>query len=183
MELLDIGNFGFQMMIASYLGHFGKHNLKRILKRGFIAASLMKVFWIMAICRAGIVDKINNTIMKEFNLEEAKAGKAVSTRNGRPARIICFDRKHNYYPIVALLTKSDGCEEYISYTIDGRFSDNSTKDSYDLMMVGEKKEGWINIYSNRTRSYIFDTKEKAIANIANMHSDKVVDTIKITWEE
>ena len=31
--------------------------------------------------------------MRKFNLEEAKAGKAVVTRTGRPVRILCFDAK------------------------------------------------------------------------------------------
>lgn len=31
--------------------------------------------------------------MKEFDLEKAKAGHPVCTRNGNKARIICFDRK------------------------------------------------------------------------------------------
>lgn len=41
--------------------------------------------------------------MKEFNLEEAKAGKLVCVDNGEKARIICFDA-HSEYPIIALIT-------------------------------------------------------------------------------
>lgn len=46
--------------------------------------------------------------LKEFNLEAAKAGKPVCTRDGRKARIICFDtiNKSNY-PIIALLEDKD----------------------------------------------------------------------------
>lgn len=40
--------------------------------------------------------------LKEFDLEAAKAGKPVCTRDGRKARIICFDAKCNK-PIVALI--------------------------------------------------------------------------------
>lgn len=46
--------------------------------------------------------------MKKFNLEEAKAGKPVITRDGSEARIICFDMKNDLYPIVALI--EDGLE-------------------------------------------------------------------------
>ena len=31
--------------------------------------------------------------MREFSMEEAKAGKAVCTRDGRRVRILCFDLK------------------------------------------------------------------------------------------
>lgn len=41
--------------------------------------------------------------MKPFNLEEAKAGKPVCTRDGYDARILCFDAKNPYYPVVALV--------------------------------------------------------------------------------
>lgn len=33
--------------------------------------------------------------MKPFDLELAKAGHPVQTRDGRPVRIICYDRKDN----------------------------------------------------------------------------------------
>lgn len=41
--------------------------------------------------------------MREFNLEEAKAGAEVCTREGRNARIICFDVKGDCFKIVALI--------------------------------------------------------------------------------
>ena len=40
--------------------------------------------------------------LKEFNLEAAKSGKPVCTRDGRKARIICFDAKGDK-PIIALV--------------------------------------------------------------------------------
>lgn len=43
--------------------------------------------------------------MKKFDLELAKQGHPVQTRNGRPVRIICWDRKSEY-PIVALIGTS-----------------------------------------------------------------------------
>lgn len=50
--------------------------------------------------------------MKPFNLELAKQGHPVITRNGKKARIICFDRKGE--PIVALIevdTKTYKCSD------------------------------------------------------------------------
>lgn len=48
---------------------------------------------------------INMQKMKPFDLEAAKAGKPVCTRDGRKARIICFDAKC-IKPIVALIQGS-----------------------------------------------------------------------------
>ena len=47
--------------------------------------------------------------LKPFDLEAAKAGKPVCTRDGRKVRIICFDRINgDYYKIVACVTAFDG---------------------------------------------------------------------------
>ena len=56
--------------------------------------------------------------MKPFDLEKAKAGEPIITRNGLPARIICFDRKASVYPIVALVG-GDVNEVVESFTIEG----------------------------------------------------------------
>ena len=128
--------------------------------------------------------------LKEFNLEAAKAGKPVCTRDGRKARIICFDtiNKGNY-PIIALL-EDKGYEAVFYYNKDGKCNVGTER---DLMMLPEKKEGWINIYNRNTISTskencyimtgvsVFKTKESAIS-----YKDKdkeYIDTIKIEWEE
>lgn len=49
-----------------------------------------------------IPEKVCASNLKPFDLEAAKAGKPVCTRDGRKARIICFDAKCNK-PIVALI--------------------------------------------------------------------------------
>ena len=124
------------------------------------------------------------------NLEEAKAGKPVCTRDGRKARIICFDFNGSYegieYPIIALVgsDKSEYGEELYYFTPKGCFR-KEYESELDLMMVGEKKEGWINIYkgdlSTYSSNYIYDTKEAA-ADGSN--TDKCyITTIKIEWEE
>lgn len=121
--------------------------------------------------------------MKEFNLEEAKAGKPVCTRDGRPARIICWDRKETMNPLVALI-EIGGIETAFSYTEKGELFKNNIN-SRDLMMASEKKEGWINL-GRRTNgeayagSRIFDTKEKA--HQYGIGTDCFA-TIKIEWEE
>ena len=128
--------------------------------------------------------------MKLFNLEEAKAGKPVCTRDGRKARIICFDRKFFYegqdYCIVALINESCYNEAIYSYTNDGLYTSGKINNS-DLMMCPEKKEGWVNIVKgNDGRSYmgrgIFQSKGDA-ENTIKAFSDNLIDTVKIQWEE
>lgn len=137
---------------------------------------------------------INMQKMKPFNLEAAKAGKPIYTRDGRKARILCYDLKGvEEYPIVAAIETHDYLAENISvYDRNGRF-DHDKENNNDLMILLEKKEGWINIYNRNTISTskencyimtgvsVFKTKESAIS-----YKDKdkeYIDTIKIEWEE
>lgn len=127
--------------------------------------------------------------LKEFNLEAAKAGKPVCTRDGRKARIICFDAKCNK-PIVALIYDCNK-ETVFQYLENGRFFVDQI-DKYDLMMLPQKKEGWINIYGEEKGRYcsnvIYSSKEEAL-NISKQslniskQSEEHITTIKIEWEE
>lgn len=127
--------------------------------------------------------------MKQFDLEKAKAGKPVCTRDGRKARIICFNIKDESYPIIAAIAVDDR-EIVNSYTIDGKDYDNgSTLSGRDLMMACEAKEGWINIYEKGAMSIegvagcsqnVYETKENALNNSCTIG---YIDTIKVMWEE
>lgn len=122
--------------------------------------------------------------LKPFDLEAAKAGKPVCTRDGRKARIICFDKKA-VRPIVVLVEGVNGTEVAISYRLDGRRGDNCLEASDDLMMLPEKKEGWINIYKGGKldADYLYPSKADAVENIFQPMEDNYIDTIKLTWEE
>lgn len=128
--------------------------------------------------------------MKPFNLKEAKAGKPVCTREGNPARIICFNAKGNY-PVIALVQYKDRDREYpLSYTNDGMFEANKQESLRDLMMGGNKRKGWINIYrkdsclsiTSRGSGYIYDTEKEARGSV-EIHNPDYLDTIEIEWEE
>ena len=126
--------------------------------------------------------------LKPFNLEAAKAGKPVCTRDGRKARIICFDRINgDYYKIVACVTAFDGdFEEVLFYGIDGYIVDSQNPKDDDLMMLPEKKDRWVNIYRNEKGEYwseqiLFSTKKDATDFVHN-HA-QYVTTVKIEWEE
>lgn len=125
--------------------------------------------------------------MKEFNLEEAKKGKPVCTRDGRKARIICFDFKRPEFPIVAAIEYNGYGEQLFTYKLDGRCSEDIDED--DLMMATTKHEGWINIYkthyfgSEKHRyegNIIYDTREEAEKVL---YRPSYITTTKIEWEE
>lgn len=78
----------------------------------------------------------------------------------------------------------DDKEILLMYYRDGKL--NVDKDSYaDLMMLPEKKEGWINIYRNEKGEYwsgqmLFSTKKDA----TDAHDyAQYVTTVKVCWEE
>ena len=58
--------------------------------------------------------------MKPFNLEEAKAGKPVCTRDGRKAKIICFNDNNPLVKIIALVTQPDGFDYHYLYLENGK---------------------------------------------------------------
>ena len=120
--------------------------------------------------------------LKPFDIQKAREGKPVCTRDGRKARIICFDRKFYHddgynYPIVAMVNDNDNDNELVhAYTQDGLLIGNKESE-LDLMMLPEKKEGWVNVYKER----IYSTKEEAIE--ATYDGVTYVDTVKVCWEE
>lgn len=133
-----------------------------------------------------ITKPIETKTMKPFNLAEAKAGKPVCTRVGREARIICFDQKHNFKPIIALL-KINSFEVVETFTLDGHATLNYQEHRNDLLMKSEVKTGWVNIYqigdSIFTKQEIIrDNKEDVRENIMHTHG-KHLTVGKITWEE
>lgn len=129
--------------------------------------------------------------LKPFDLEAAKAGKPVCTRDGRKARIICFDAKRkDGKNIMALIPSKEypGFEDLVAYPNNGNYHGGHENDG-DLMMLPEKKEGWVNIYNrNRPRTSsencyimtgvsVFETKEGAISYIDK--DKEYIDTVKI----
>lgn len=123
--------------------------------------------------------------LKPFDIQKAREGKPVCTRDGRKARIICFDRKFYHdgynYPIVAMVNDNDNDNELVhAYTQDGLLVGNM-EGELDLMMLPERKEGWVNVYKGGlldTKSY--PTKKEAFDKAS---PKDYVDTIKINWSE
>lgn len=76
--------------------------------------------------------------MKKFDLEAAKRGAKVCTRDGNPAKILCFNKEDDVYPIAALY-EYEGIERFISHTLDGRYH-YLHEDGNDLMMADDDYE-------------------------------------------
>lgn len=112
--------------------------------------------------------------LKPFDLQKAREGKPVCTRGGRKARIICFDAKLTKTSnIVTLVEKEDGEEMIIFHHDDGHCNIGM---DYDLMMLPEKKIGWINVYNR----WIYNSEEDAREGITD--DSDYVGTIKVEWE-
>ncbi len=71
--------------------------------------------------------------MREFDLAAAKAGAAVCTINGEPVRIICTNRAHDFYTVVALV-EVGGYEDMRSYTASGVYEISGRTRDDGLMM-------------------------------------------------
>ena len=132
-------------------------------------------------CNKGLIYKkvdepISNSRLKPFNLEAAKAGKPVCTRDGRKARIICFDFRdiEEICCLIAAVAHGEA-EKIYYYDSYGKYRGGDGS-KYDLMMLPENKEGWVNVYKHN----LYDTESEA----KRAHvKEGYIDTIKIEWEE
>lgn len=127
--------------------------------------------------------------MEQFSLTEylKNPTKPIVTRDGDIVRIVCTDRNHKEYPIVALVLIS-GIERMCGYTKDGMYL-SDRQSSRDLFFAPEsktKKVGWMNAckygddeHFSLVGGVIHPTREQALTG----RSDYVVDTIQIRWEE
>ena len=74
--------------------------------------------------------------------------KPVQTRDGRSARIICTDRNHHKYTIVALVTNSEEEEEETAwfFTKEGVYYGDGYESFNDLVNVPVRTSKWQNVY-------------------------------------
>ena len=123
--------------------------------------------------------------MKSFSLNEylKNPNRRIITRDGKDARIICTNKNHHKYSVVALIQKD--CAEIVQcYTTEGRYN-GGMQSAEDLFFAPEKKEGWINIYKTPDGvshpSKIYTSKE--VAEVSAKNRVYYITTIKIEWEE
>ena len=123
--------------------------------------------------------------MKAFNLKEylENPERKVVTRDGRPVRIICTDRKGlDVKPIVALITLPN-CDEIVKCFWDNGIETAGSEDKNDLFFFPAKYERWINIYGNSiyypgTKMYNTEQEAKVMRG-----TGAYVATVKVEWEE
>lgn len=78
-------------------------------------------------------------IRMPFNIETAKkiTNKEVEgiivTRNGESVRIVCFNRKDEFRPIIALINSGD-IEVHYAFSLNGKFVNDDVLDTHDLML-------------------------------------------------
>ena len=123
--------------------------------------------------------------MKQFDLQEylKNPEQKIITRDGRTVRILCVDRISDIGPIVALV-QENGNEKIYTYTKDGQFDDSQSLN--DLFFDLEKKEGWVNIYTDDcgvaySGQMIYGVYEDA--ETAGLSLEGYLSTAKIEWEE
>ena len=124
--------------------------------------------------------------MKPFNLEEAKAGKPVCTRDDRAARIICFDAANMDFPIVALVMDESDEESPETYTVDGCYSISSGDRDYDLFMAPTQHTVWVNLYRRHDMSIyagsaVYPSEQDARASRSG--APCYIGTFPITYED
>ena len=125
------------------------------------------------------------TKLKPFDLEAAKNGAKVVTRDGRDARILCFDAMGSY-PIVAIV-RSDYEEVVDKFCLDGK-NRLCGESEIDLFMAPVKREGWVNLYRKKEDNVMFfgskfpyGTKEEAKNHATE--DEEFIATAKVEWEE
>jgi len=88
--------------------------------------------------------------------------KPVQTRDGRKARVLCTDRKHNISaPVIALLTEENGNEFCRTYRADGQYM--PCRSASDLVNLPEKRMIWVNVYVG---DYLTPHSSKELADMA-----------------
>lgn len=125
--------------------------------------------------------------MKPFDLELAKAGNPVQTRDGRPARIVCYDivgERQIGVLLTCITSKGEKFEVMHAYYENGRFNKNVDND-LDLFMATTKKEGWGNIYAKgdkREIGHLYESEKEAKDCVID-NDPTYITTTKIEWEE
>lgn len=123
--------------------------------------------------------------MKPFDIQKARDGAEVCTRDGRKARIICFDA-NNTRPIIALVEEDYGIEFAEGYCKDGHCFNSEINTPNDLMLAAEKKTAWVNVYRDDLGHNLFSLAHKdreSAEKFKYIWPWTYITTTKIEWEE
>lgn len=98
--------------------------------------------------------------MKPFDLEAAKRGEPIVTRDGRPVKFIAHVPEANDGARVVVMF--DG--EIESHWEDGSYYTKSAASRNDLFMAPRKRTVWVNVYPPDTNCFGGAYETEAIAN-------------------
>jgi hypothetical protein len=120
--------------------------------------------------------------MKPFDLEAAKRGDPVVTREGSPVRMVCFNVKDRR-SVLGLISFQDG-EAAVNFLECGECP---FAPGFDLFMAPKKVTKWMNVYAfdNETgysSGGIYDSRENAERSKDNQ-TQKYRATVKVEWDE
>lgn len=136
---------------------------------------------------------IANTL--PFDVEQAKQGKSVCTKDGRPVRILCYDRD-DALPIVALIRQWNGEQSVATYTMEGVAGTGNNNDS--LVIIGVERKGYVAVLKDMpyisealpccndrcANGLIFDKPEDVIETMKKMElADLLVGVAETKWVE
>lgn len=119
--------------------------------------------------------------LKPFDVQKARAGKPVCTRDGRKARIISCSLRNKNFPIAAIIED----EEENVYQFEANGVCDEHDENLDLMMFPEKRSGWVNVYKECDGEYyvekvVYKIKGHAVENAS---SQNYVGTVRIEFYE
>lgn len=105
--------------------------------------------------------------------------KPVRTRDGRPVRVLCTDKKGNF-PIVALITDGNEKETVCTYNTEGHYYSSGGVCDADLVNVPERVERWLNIY--HPKRWARPEFEKSLEDANCMAGDNRLGVLHIVYE-
>lgn len=116
--------------------------------------------------------------MIPFNLEEAKTGKPVVTRDGRRMIELQIFNSEVHRPVVGIIDA-----RVLTFTREGKLLEGRDSNT-DLFMAPERKSIWVNVYNDGDSLCLskvkFDTSEECLQNITR--KSQYIKTIEITNE-
>lgn len=125
--------------------------------------------------------------MRAFDLEAAKAGKPLVTRDGRAAKFIAHVPEATNCLFVVICVVDARVH---MFTENGKFSSDAYQDRYDLFLADPpkvKKSGWVNVYPLKAKA----CGELATCNAVYSSFNEAlrysaphkIATVEIHWEE
>lgn len=122
--------------------------------------------------------------MREFNLDLAKRGHKVVTKNGHSVRLLCFNKlmAGGVANGVVALVKFDVHSQEVIMIFNWQGKRDGKESCYNLCMAKTAREGWVAIYGDgRSSRNIYESRKEAEATIST--DTKIVDIVKVSWEE